>query len=198
MKVLGRDSIAAWLEVALRVASWALWFALGCVIAGALAYAIIMGLVAADVLPRAILEGGHGRMVEGGSDLTFDISGGLVWHKVAPGLAGAALAVSGGLIIVDRLRRLFASFRSAEPFRKENATHLRVIWLAMLGIELGRYAILGLAGAGVALFGEPSGTHWEFNVRINIMTWVAILVLVVLAEVFREGARLREEQDLTI
>jgi hypothetical protein len=31
-----------------------------------------------------------------------------------------------------------------------------------------------------------------------MMTWGAIVILIVLAEVFREGARLREEQDLTI
>jgi hypothetical protein len=32
----------------------------------------------------------------------------------------------------------------------------------------------------------------------DLSTWTSILVLIVLAEVFREGARLREDQDLTI
>jgi hypothetical protein len=33
---------------------------------------------------------------------------------------------------------------------------------------------------------------------INLTTWFAVLVIVVLAEVFREGARLRGEAELTI
>jgi hypothetical protein len=117
---------------------------------------------------------------------------------VAPALTAAAVAVSGGLIIVDRLKRLFASFRSAEPFRKENATHLRVIWVTMLVIEVSRYVLLGVTGLLIAAFGEPRGTDWTFSFSANLMTWAAILVLIVLAEVFREGSRLREEQDLTI
>ena len=51
-------------------------------------------------------------------------------------------------------------------------------------------------GLLIASFGEPAGTEWEVDPHINLMTWAASLVLIVLAEVFREGARLREEQEL--
>jgi hypothetical protein len=34
--------------------------------------------------------------------------------------------------------------------------------------------------------------------RVDLSTWGSILILIVLAEVFREGARLKEEQELTI
>jgi hypothetical protein len=33
---------------------------------------------------------------------------------------------------------------------------------------------------------------------VNLTTWFAVLVVIVLAEVFREGARLRSEAELTI
>ncbi len=33
---------------------------------------------------------------------------------------------------------------------------------------------------------------------VNLTTWFAVLVILVLAEVFREGARLRREAELTI
>lgn len=198
MKVLGKGSIAQILEVGLNILWVILWVALGGVVIGAIAYAVVMGLVAGGVLPMAILEGGRGHVQSGSANVSFDIDGGLAWQIVAPALTAAAVAVAGGLIIVDRLRRLFASFRSAEPFRKENATHLRVIWLTMMAIELSRYALLALTGLLIAAFGEPRGTDWTFSFNANLMTWAAILVLIVLAEVFREGARLREEQDLTI
>jgi hypothetical protein len=198
VKALGRGSIASWLEIALNIVWVILWVLLAGVVVGAVAYAVVMGLIAAGILPAALLEGGRGHVQSGGASISFDTDGGMAWQIVAPALAAAAAAVAGGLIIVDRLKRLFASFRSAEPFRKENATHLRVIWVTMLAIELSRYVLLGLTGLLIATFGEPTGTNWTFNLHINLMTIAAILVLIVLAEVFREGARLREEQDLTI
>jgi hypothetical protein len=198
VKVLGKGSIASILETVLNVLWVIFWIALVGVVLGAIAYAVLMGLVAAGVLPTAILEGGRGHVQSGSANVSFDIDGGLAWQIVAPALTAAAVAVSGGLIIVDRLKRLFASFRSAEPFRKENATHLRVIWVTMLVIEVSRYVLLGVTGLLIAAFGEPRGTDWTFSFSANLMTWAAILVLIVLAEVFREGSRLREEQDLTI
>ena len=198
MKALGRGSIASYLEIALNVIGVLLWVALGGVILGALAYAVALALAAMGVLPETIFEGGQGRISQPGAEVKFDISGGLAWQLVVPALLVSAVAISGGIVIVRRLKKLFESFRSAEPFRKENATHLRVIWITMLGIELSRYALMALTGVLIAIFGEPAGTEWEFKVNINLMTWAAILVLIVLAEVFREGARLREEQELTI
>ncbi len=198
MKALGRGSVASWLEIALSVMWVLLWIALAGVVLGAIAFAVAMGLIAAGVLPTDMLDGGRGHVSSGGANISFATDGGLPWQIVAPALAAAAAAVAGSLIIVDRLRRLFASFRSAEPFRKENATHLRVIWVTMMAIELSRYILLGLTGLLIAAFGEPKGTDWSFDFHLNLMTWGAILVLIVLSEVFREGARLREETDLTI
>jgi hypothetical protein len=199
MKALGRGSIASYLELALNVVQLILWVALGGVIAGALAYGVVSALVAAGVIGPDIFESGQARVQSPGVEATLQMDRpGLGWQIVVPALLSAFVAVSGGIVIVRRLKKLFESFRSAEPFRKENATHLRIIWVSMLVIELSRYALMGLTGALIATFGEPEGTDWTFNVNINLMTWAAILVLIVLAEVFREGARLREEQELTI
>jgi hypothetical protein len=115
-----------------------------------------------------------------------------------PALTSAAVACGGGLIIIGRLKRLFANFTTSEPFQKDNADHLRAIWIAMAGIEIARYAIMALSGVLVASMGEPAGQDFKFSLNVNMMTWGAIVILIVLADVFREGARLREEQDLTI
>jgi hypothetical protein len=46
--------------------------------------------------------------------------------------------------------------------------------------------------------GTPAGAEANFNINIDLSTWMSIAILIVLAEVFREGARLKEEQELTI
>jgi hypothetical protein len=40
--------------------------------------------------------------------------------------------------------------------------------------------------------------HFRITGGVSLTTWFAVLVIVVLAEVFREGARLRGEAELTI
>ena len=67
--------------------------------------------------------------------------------------------------------------------------------------DVRRDQILAVVTAFLALFatvGPPEGADLKFDVRIDLSTWMSIAILIVLAEVFREGARLREEQELTI
>jgi hypothetical protein len=120
----------------------------------------------------------------------------LSWPVVLPVFLIFAVVVSGGLMIVWRLRRLFDSFCSGQPFAKENATHLRVIWMTMVAIEVARYLLLGLTVALLTAFG--GGANAALNINISLSTWASIAILIVLAEVFREGARLKAEQELTI
>jgi hypothetical protein len=117
---------------------------------------------------------------------------------LVPAFLIGGVAIGGSLMIVWRLRRLFDSFSSGEPFRKENANHLRASWIIMLGIEISRYLLLGLTGALLATSHTTLAESADFELRVDFSTWGSILILIVLAEVFREGARLKEEQELTI
>jgi|CXWL01.1.fsa_nt_gi hypothetical protein len=202
MKALGRGSVASVAKVGLTIAWWVLWVALGCLALAAIGYAAVLFLISAGMIDASILTGGDGQIHVGGGDgnydLTYDNPGGATWPVVVPALLIGAVAVGGALVIVGRLRRLFDSFSSGEPFRRENAEHLRVIWITMLLIELARYLLLGVVGAIFATVGAPDGARANFDVSIDLSTWMSILILIVLAEVFREGARMKEEQELTI
>ncbi len=202
MRALGQGSIASIVKVALTIAWWVLWAALAGVVLGAVAYGALHIMIGAGWVDASILTGGEGnvRVGGGGGDfhVTYDQPGGATWPVVAPALVIGAVMVIGALVIVGRLRRLFDSFTSGEPFRRENATHLRVIWITMLVMEVARYVLLaGVAGL-FAAFGAPAGADADFSINIDLSTWLSIAVLVVLAEVFREGARMKEEQELTI
>jgi hypothetical protein len=109
-----------------------------------------------------------------------------------------AVAITGGLMIVWRLRKLFDSFCSGQPFAKENATHLRAIWITMLAVEIARYLLLFVTIGLFAVYGGPLTQNVGLRLSFDWSTWASIAILVVLAEVFREGARMRREQELTI
>lgn len=181
MKALGRGSIASYLKIVLDVLSVALWIGAAVLAFGAMAYLTPLLLAGLRII-----------------DMPAMFAGRLAWQAVVPALAAAAIGIVAALVIVDRLKRLFTSFSSGEPFRRENADHLRVIWIALLVMELGRLGVTMLTGLTLMVAGAPDGAEMKTHLRLDLSSWLVIGVLIVLAEVFREGARLREDQDLTI
>lgn len=201
MKALGKGSIASIVRIGLQIAWVVLWVLAACLVLAAIGYGVTLSMIANGVIDPSILTGGDGEVRMGDSGggnfhLTYDDPGGATWPVVVPALLIGAVAIAGSLIIVWRLRKLFDSFSSGEPFRRENAKHLRVIWITMLAIEIARYLLLALTGVLLRVY-EPN-VDANYTFAIDISTWGSILILIVLAEVFREGARLKEEQELTI
>ncbi|WP_421736201.1 DUF2975 domain-containing protein [Caulobacter sp.] len=109
----------------------------------------------------------------------------------AGALAAWALLLGGWMVIVERLRRIFATLTAGDPFHPDNVRRLRVVGLILAGLEVGRYIFSGMA-------------HWlapnnkVIDDSFTLTAWFSVLVVFVLAEVFREGARLRREAELTI
>ena len=199
MKALGKGSIASLVEVGLTIAWIILWVCLGLLVLAALGYGVLQALIATgSVDPASILGGQEARIrVDGGLELTT--AQGVSWPIVVPALVIGGVVIVGALVIIGRLRRLFDSFTSGEPFRRENADHLRVIWITMAAVEIARYALLGIIGTVIATMVAPdSARAANLNISLDLSTWMSIAILIVLAEVFREGARMKEEQELTI
>ena len=123
----------------------------------------------------------------------FGAAGAEVTHR--PMLLGetlaAALYVAGVLVIVGRLRKIFSTLTAGDPFDPENVRRLRMIGIMLGALELSRY-VAALIAAWIAPH-EAKPAH-----GVSLTAWFAVLVVFVLAEVFREGARLRREAELTI
>jgi hypothetical protein len=186
MKALGKGSVASIIKVGLQVIEVFLWIGVIGLVVGVIGYGIALGLLLSGVID-----------VNLPGDGAWDY---LMWPIVVPALIIGAVVIGGSLLIVRRLRLLFQSLTVGEPFKRENADHLRVIWITMLVMEVARYVFGGAVLALIAAFGMPPDldTHFEGEKFDFFTPWISILVIIVLAEVFREGARLREEQELTI
>ena len=200
MKALGQGSVSSIVQIGLVIAWWFLWVVFAAVILASAAYAALFVLASFGIVDPATLttDGGGVRVSSGGATITAYNNLLDAWPIIAPSLAVGAIAIGGALVIVWRLNKLFESFTSGEPFRRENAQHLRVIWITMLAVELARFILLGVFAGLFATLGAPDGATANFNLGIDISTWMSIAILIVLAEVFREGARMKEEQERTI
>jgi hypothetical protein len=201
MKALGKGSIASIIEVGLTIAWIILWVAFGLWALAMLGYGVFMALVTGGMIDPASIPNESNLRIEvpGVDGNAFENLRWTHWQIFIIGFLTAGVVIGGSLVIISRLRRLFDSFRSGDPFRRENAQHLRVIWITMIVIELARY-VLTATIVGLALaFGASQGVALrQVELTVDFTTWGSILILIVFAEVFREGARLKEEQELTI
>ena len=98
-----------------------------------------------------------------------------------------------GFVFFRQLLRIVKSVRAGELFTVENAGRLKVIAWALLALELLHICVVAIASA-VSTKEVPLRISDNFNVT----GWLAILLLFVLAQVFREGARMHDDLEGTI
>lgn len=104
-----------------------------------------------------------------------------------------AFTAAGGVawltwLMLHRLRGVFATLAAADPFQPGNVRRLQIVGGALVGVQL-----LGLAFN--RLLPRPDGIEGGGGLQLG--AWLAIGVVFLLAEVFREGAAMRAEiEDL--
>jgi hypothetical protein len=95
--------------------------------------------------------------------------------------------------ILTRLLMIVDTVSTGNPFVAENAARLQAIAWALLALELTHYAV-GAVAASVSSAAVPLNISWGFS----LTRWLAVLLLFVLARVFEQGARMREELEGTV
>lgn len=117
---------------------------------------------------------------------------------VTPALVGPALMFALALFVVGQLRAVFRTLRDGRPFVPANATRIRWIAFAVIAGELARTAILYSANSFAVTHFSGNGLRFDARPDLNVLTIVHGLIILAIAEVFRTGARLDEDQSLTI
>ena len=105
------------------------------------------------------------------------------------GIAGTPIAY----VVFSRLLRIVESVRTGEPFIMDNAGRLRTIAWALLGLELLHICVVVIASAV-----STKEVPLRINGNFDLTGWLAILLLFVLAQVFLEGTRMREDLEGTV
>jgi hypothetical protein len=147
---------------------------------GAIVLAILVGLFVAA--PWTLMALGFGPASD-----SAPLLGAMRWIA-ALGLAGVPL----NLIVLNRLLAMVATVRAGDPFVARNAARLQAIAWAVLGQQL-LQLVVGIIARAVSTPAHP--LHIS---PFSTGGWLAVLLLFVLARVFAEGARMRDDLEGTV
>jgi hypothetical protein len=173
MRLLGPRSIASLLKTALDV----VYYGLYTLIFGA-AIAVVCVLSVPNLAAEVVRRLNIGANLSAGSQAVM--------------LIAFAISLGGYLLVMRWTRAIFRTLAEGDVFHPDNTVRLRSIGVALAALEVFGYAARAFASGFLHIEFEPI-----YGLRAVTM-WFLVLVVFVLAEVFKEGARLRHEADLTI
>ena len=117
---------------------------------------------------------------------------------VVPALLGLVVMFALALFVVGQLRAVFRTLRDGRPFVPANATRIRWIAIAVIAGELGRAVVMYSSNSYVMTHFSANGLRFDARPDLNVFTIIYGLIILAIAEVFRAGTRLDEDQSLTI
>lgn len=172
IRAIGKGSLASILAVALHIIRVIVWIAF----AGLSAAVVAMPFI--PMIAR-IVAGIDGSAVDADIDIDAGDFVAALKHFITVGVL---------LYVVERLLEILKTLRFGSPFVKENADRFRKLGWALLIGEGSKIVVAVLAAISDA----------DVDVGLDGITLIAVVAVFVLSEVFREGARMKEEQDLTV
>jgi uncharacterized membrane protein YuzA (DUF378 family) len=178
LKTIGQGSVSELLRVVVVGVHYIVWFLLG--LFAITLVAALLGAFSPD-----------GKLF----NLPVDIAD---WRVLGPAFALGIVHMIAAIIVTGQLRGVLDTLVSGDPFVASNAPRLRMIGFTVAILELARYAIQLATLSAIAAFGQPDEGALSAEFRISFTAWGMVLVLFVLAQVFDEGTRLRDEEKMTI
>ena len=95
--------------------------------------------------------------------------------------------------ILGRLLAMVETVRAGDPFVAANASRLQGIAWVLLALQL-----LGLVIEAIAKSVSIPGHPLNLDAGFSVSGWLAVFLTFLLARVFAEGARMREELEGTV
>src|SRR4051794_16191927 len=105
------------------------------------------------------------------------------------GLVGIPL----NYVVLKRLVAIVETVRAGDPFVVGNASRLQAIAWALLALQL-----LSLVIGGIAKAVSTPAHPLHLDAGFSISGWLAVVLTFVLARVFAEGARMRDDLEGTV
>jgi hypothetical protein len=144
---------------------------------------LVLGLLIASLIAEDWVMTALG--VRDGSDATL-----ILWMRMVMVIGIGSVPFTH--VVLTRLLAIVETVRLGDPFVAENAARLKTMAWAVLGLELLHLAVGALA------IGPLSNTQLDLRWSFSVIPWLAVLLLFVLAQVFDDGTRMRDDLKGTV
>ena len=172
----------------LKIATWFCWFILAVLILAL--GAVVLGLGAALVSPALLAH----------LDIPVELRG----LPLVPILGAALFAVAGGLVCmvfvllaVKATAGIVDTAVAGDPFVGDNAERLKRIGWCLLGVMMVQFLTL-IAVAAIVPENLPEGVNIGGGSEPDPVSLLAVLLVFVLARIFKHGAQMRDELEGTV
>lgn len=91
--------------------------------------------------------------------------------------------------VFNRLRRMFLAVNRGDAFERANVGRLQGVGIGLIGIQV---------SAAILVFTIPEGIISDLDYQIDLGAWLGIVIVFMLAEVFRQGSAMRDDQQMTV
>lgn len=172
MRAIGKGSLASILAVILHITRVILWIAF---------IGLSIAVLTIPILPILIkMAAGIGHIsIDRDLNVDADKTLEIIQHFITFGVL---------IYSINRLLEILKTLRFGSPFVRENAERFTRVGLALL---IGESAKIVLGCVSILV-------DANVEIEVEMISWLAIAAVFVLAAVFREGAKMKEEQDLTV
>jgi hypothetical protein len=102
------------------------------------------------------------------------------------------------LWVIGQLRDVFRTLRAGQPFVPDNARRIRWIGYGVIVGELARSSMVFFENYYAMTHFSADGLRFDVRPDVNVFAIICGLIILVIAEVFRAGTRLDEDQSLTV
>ena len=127
----------------------------------------------------------------------FDLTPGPDADRMVMGLRAAAalglIVIPLNYVVLKRLMAIVDTVRAGDPFVADNALRLETIARCLLALQL-LSIVIGAIAKAVSTPAHPV----DLDAGFSISGWLGVLLMFVLARVFAEGTRMREELEGTL
>jgi len=127
----------------------------------------------------------------------FDLSPSPEAERLVMGLRAVAVlglaVIPLNYVVLKRLLAIVETVRAGDPFVAANASRLQAIAWSLLALQL-LSLVIGAIAKNVSTPAHPL----DLDAGFSINGWLAVLLTFLLARVFAEGARMREDLEGTV
>ncbi|WP_295791972.1 DUF2975 domain-containing protein [Mucilaginibacter sp.] len=205
MKALGNKSLSSVFAKAINVFWWLEWIALIVVVAMVIIAAIVKKAYAVTV-PVTFSEVTLRRVQPLNNDFPLGIlnttSGNLYlqlnasWQSVAMLLMGFALLFAVVIMVTYQLKTIFSNFKQDIPFNEANISRIRNIAFVLMAYSGVQWLFIVVENQ--VLTSNLKWEHIHLTYSFNFSWLITGVILLVVAEIFKQGTLLDNEQKLTI